>query len=171
MGGCVSKNTGADRDRSDAIDKQIEEDNKRYRRECKILLLGSGDSGKSTIVKQMKIIHKGGFTKADLAEFKPIIYRNIIESARTVILHMRKRGLQPSEISNLVSNKAHRLFWGWFVVKRMCDKILEHPFDPTGKNVFSSDIADAIHKLWKDPVIPQIMEEYSEDLYIMDSAG
>ncbi|KAJ7500124.1 hypothetical protein FB451DRAFT_1015433, partial [Mycena latifolia] len=35
--------------RSDAIDR----DSKRYKKECKILLLGSGESGKSTIVKQI----------------------------------------------------------------------------------------------------------------------
>ncbi|KAH9014680.1 heterotrimeric G protein alpha subunit [Lactarius hengduanensis] len=41
---------------SDMIDRQIEEDSK------KILLLGFGESGKSTIVKQMKIIHQNGYT-------------------------------------------------------------------------------------------------------------
>lgn len=32
------------RDRSYAIDKQIEEDSKKYRKECKILLLGASSS-------------------------------------------------------------------------------------------------------------------------------
>lgn len=39
MGGCVSTAARA-RAKSDLIDKQIEEDNKRYKRECKILVLG-----------------------------------------------------------------------------------------------------------------------------------
>jgi guanine nucleotide-binding protein subunit alpha len=45
--GCAQSSTSrADKARSDAIDKMIEEDHKRYKRECKILLLGSGESGK-----------------------------------------------------------------------------------------------------------------------------
>ncbi|KAJ6596204.1 hypothetical protein DFH09DRAFT_1357354 [Mycena vulgaris] len=48
----VSKDARVDKARSDAIDRQITEDSKRCKKECKILLLGSGDSEKSTIVKQ-----------------------------------------------------------------------------------------------------------------------
>ncbi|KAF8183304.1 hypothetical protein K438DRAFT_1430561, partial [Mycena galopus ATCC 62051] len=55
--------------RSDAIDRQITEDSKRYKKECKILLLDSGESGKSMIVKQMKIIHQGGFDERERAVY------------------------------------------------------------------------------------------------------
>ncbi|KAF6741076.1 putative G protein alpha subunit GNA-3 [Ephemerocybe angulata] len=36
---------------------------------------------------------------------------------------------------------------------------------------FSLEIAEAIHQLWKDPIIPKIMDEHSSDFYLMDSAG
>lgn len=36
---------------------------------------------------------------------------------------------------------------------------------------FSPEIAEAIHQLWKDPIIPKIMDEHSSDFYLMDSAG
>ena len=39
------------------IDQRIEIDRQRQRRTIKILLLGSGESGKSTFMKQMRIIH------------------------------------------------------------------------------------------------------------------
>jgi len=42
---------------SGAIDKEIENNSKNFGKGCKILLLGSGESGKSPIVTQMKIIH------------------------------------------------------------------------------------------------------------------
>ncbi|KAJ6596218.1 hypothetical protein DFH09DRAFT_1134418 [Mycena vulgaris] len=48
MGQPVSKDARVDNARSDAIDRQITEDSKR----CKMLLLGSGESEKSTIMKQ-----------------------------------------------------------------------------------------------------------------------
>lgn len=34
---------------------------------------GSGESGKSTIVKQMKIIHQNGYTKEELLQFRLIV--------------------------------------------------------------------------------------------------
>lgn len=64
------------RERSYAIDKQIEEDSKKYRKECKILLLGSGESGKSTVVKQMKIIHQNGYTKDELVLCRATVYKS-----------------------------------------------------------------------------------------------
>jgi guanine nucleotide-binding protein subunit alpha len=44
MGGCVSTADRAGKARSDEIDRQIEEDNRRFKRECKILLLGESSS-------------------------------------------------------------------------------------------------------------------------------
>ena len=45
----------------------------------KVLLLGSGESGKSTILQQLKILHQNGFTNEELLEYKPFIFDNIIE--------------------------------------------------------------------------------------------
>lgn len=47
----------ARRVQSRTIDRTIEVDRQRQRRTVKILLLGSGESGKSTFMKQMRIIH------------------------------------------------------------------------------------------------------------------
>ncbi|KAJ2916109.1 hypothetical protein MD484_g4302, partial [Candolleomyces efflorescens] len=157
MGGCVSTADRAGKARSDEIDKQIEEDNKRFKRECKILLLGSGESGKSTIVKQMKIIHKNGFSETELAEFRPVVYKNVLDSAQQVVLYMRKTGIECVDFSN----------------KALAEKILDYRLDLESGNAlyFSPEIAEAIHQLWKDPIIPKIMEEHSSDFYLMDSAG
>ncbi|KAG8810388.1 Guanine nucleotide-binding protein alpha-2 subunit [Serendipita sp. 399] len=99
--GCVSSTAqDKERERSAKIDQEIEEDAKRLKRECKILLLGSGESGKSTIVKQMKIIHQNGYSHAELLMFRPTIYRNLLESAESVVLAMRKLDIQPAIESN-----------------------------------------------------------------------
>jgi guanine nucleotide-binding protein subunit alpha len=40
MGNCVSNGDREGKQVSDQIDKQLEEDHKKFKRECKILLLG-----------------------------------------------------------------------------------------------------------------------------------
>jgi guanine nucleotide-binding protein subunit alpha len=55
----------------------------------------------------------------------------------------------------------------------LAEKILDYRLDlETGSGLyFNPEIADAIHQLWKDPIIPKIMDEHSSDFYLMDSAG
>jgi guanine nucleotide-binding protein G(i) subunit alpha len=54
--GCIqsSENAISSKSRSEAIDKQLKMDAAKAASEVKLLLLGAGESGKSTIVKQMK---------------------------------------------------------------------------------------------------------------------
>ena len=51
----------------------------------KLLLLGAGESGKSTLFKQMLMIYGDGFSLAEKKEYKPIIHRNIVSSIQILI--------------------------------------------------------------------------------------
>ncbi|XP_017601372.1 PREDICTED: guanine nucleotide-binding protein G(t) subunit alpha-3 [Corvus brachyrhynchos] len=53
----------------------------------------AGESGKSTIVKQMKIIHKDGFTYQERLEFRPIVYSNAVQSILAIVKAMTKLGI------------------------------------------------------------------------------
>ena len=103
MGNCVSPQDREAQLRSQEIDKQIEEDSRKLKKECKILLLGSGESGKSTIVKQMKIIHQNGYTRDELLVFRIVVWKNLIDSAQAILLAMRKIGVDPVDPANRVS--------------------------------------------------------------------
>lgn len=90
MGGCLSLDDEERkaRLRSAQIDRQIAE---LARQECnviKILLLGAGESGKSTIVKQMKIIHSEGFSDEELRSFRPTVLDNLLGSMKYVLTGM-----------------------------------------------------------------------------------
>ena len=54
------------------------------RKVIKLLLLGSGECGKSTIMKQMKILHTNGFTDDERVHYRELIMKNVMESIQTV---------------------------------------------------------------------------------------
>lgn len=69
------------RRRSRDIDAGLARERRAVRRLVKILLLGAGESGKSTFLKQMRIIHGQDFDQRAREEFRPTIYSNVIKGA------------------------------------------------------------------------------------------
>ena len=66
---------------SASIDKRLRVEAEESRRLIKCLLLGTGECGKSTIMKQMKILHGQGFnTEEDKETFRILITRNTLDS-------------------------------------------------------------------------------------------
>jgi len=49
------------------------------------ILAGAGESGKSTIIKQMRIIHHNGFSADERRQIKAVIYSNIIVAFRVLL--------------------------------------------------------------------------------------
>uniref|UniRef100_A0A8D2L0H0 Uncharacterized protein n=1 Tax=Varanus komodoensis TaxID=61221 RepID=A0A8D2L0H0_VARKO len=48
-------------------------------------LIGTGESGKSTFIKQMRIIHGAGYSEEDRKAFTKLVYQNIYSSLQTMI--------------------------------------------------------------------------------------
>uniref|UniRef100_W5KB93 Guanine nucleotide binding protein (G protein) alpha v1 n=1 Tax=Astyanax mexicanus TaxID=7994 RepID=W5KB93_ASTMX len=67
------------------IDRELYQHAKREMNIVKILLLGAAESGKSTLVKQMKIIHSHGFNQQELASFKLAVLDNLLNSMKFVL--------------------------------------------------------------------------------------
>ena len=76
--------------RSRQIDRQLQQEKKSLRQEIKILLLGAGESGKSTFIKQMRIIHGQEYTKEEQLEFRSLIYHNVLKGMK-ILVEARKR--------------------------------------------------------------------------------
>lgn len=51
---------------------------------------GTGESGKSTFIKQMRIIHGKGYGKKESMDFRSLIFRNIFTAVQTLIEAMEK---------------------------------------------------------------------------------
>jgi hypothetical protein len=50
--------------------------------------LGTGESGKSTFIKQMKIIHGQGFNQEDQLMYRQIIKKNVVSSMQNMVAAM-----------------------------------------------------------------------------------
>ncbi|GLI72060.1 guanine nucleotide-binding protein alpha-2 subunit [Penicillium ochrochloron] len=156
MGSCFSSESTGDveqKKRSQMIDRRLEEDQRRLRRECKILLLGSGESGKSTIVKQMKIIHQNGYTVEELALYRLTVYKNLLDCAKALIDAYHHFNLEPS------SQK----------VKDYIALLEEYHVDPDPNTPLDGKLGDAVTYLWNDPCTSTVLERQNE-FYLMDSA-
>lgn len=95
--GCVLTSSEAEQQRkSKEIDKCLSREKTYVKRLVKILLLGAGESGKSTFLKQMRIIHGQDFDQRAREEFRPTIYSNVIKGAGRGS-EPGDRGLEPWE--------------------------------------------------------------------------
>ena len=88
MGCAVSSLEKEAAERSRKIDRELAIDGEKASREVKLLLLGAGESGKSTIVKQMKIIHETGYSSEECLQYQPVVYSNTIQSLMAIIRAM-----------------------------------------------------------------------------------
>eukprot|EP01130_Rhizamoeba_saxonica_P009158 TRINITY_DN3721_c0_g1_i1.p1 TRINITY_DN3721_c0_g1~~TRINITY_DN3721_c0_g1_i1.p1 ORF type:complete len:195 (+),score=35.84 TRINITY_DN3721_c0_g1_i1:33-617(+) len=66
------------------IKKRIESGNSNYKNKAKLLLLGAGESGKSTLMKQIQLLSIG-FSDTDKVKWVAIIRENIINGMNQLI--------------------------------------------------------------------------------------
>jgi len=74
------------------IDTQIKKDQKKEATTIRILVLGTGDSGKSTFIKQMMVSHieKNPFLPQQIASFKKSLRTNAMDSFGVLCKHFLK---------------------------------------------------------------------------------
>lgn len=65
-------------------------------------LTGTGESGKSTFIKQMRIIHGGGYTDEDKRSYAKLVYQNIYMSMQAMVRAMVALGLSFFDPQNQV---------------------------------------------------------------------
>ncbi|KAF2073131.1 hypothetical protein CYY_005547 [Polysphondylium violaceum] len=135
------------------INSMLKQARSRLEGEIKLLLLGAGESGKSTIAKQMKIIHLKGFTEEEKSSYKTIIYNNTVGSMRVLVNAAEELKIGISE-----NNKE--------AASRITNDLGGDHFN----GVLTSELAADIKALWADPGIQTAFSRSSE-FQLNDSAA
>jgi guanine nucleotide-binding protein subunit alpha len=151
--GCV-QSSGVDSEakaRNDEIESQLKRDKMMAKNEIKMLLLGAGESGKSTVLKQMKLIHHGGYNDNERDSYKEIIFSNTIQSMRAIL-----EAMSALDISLAPQNDARRAI------------VMSLPMQIEA-DVLPRDVADAVRGLWRDPGVKEAVRR-SREFQLNDSA-
>jgi len=90
-----TKENKQSKQRSKDIDAVIKLD--KHKSIFKLLLLGTGDSGKSTFAKQMQLIHTEGFTVEKIRSTIPFLRMNTLDTMKILVSACNNWGLEFSE--------------------------------------------------------------------------
>lgn len=127
------------------INRMLKSDGHDQESEIVLLLLGAGESGKSTFAKQMKIIHMEGFNEEELSSYKPLIFQNAFGGMKTLLKACEDLGIK-------LENKKS---------KSLAKKFLDN-----GSDYFNGSLTPTIAKdisvLWSDPAVLKAFERRSE---------
>lgn len=81
--GCLhSKETNTS---NSQVEGYLKEESLKSLTNFKILLLGAGESGKSTVVKQLKVIHKVALDEQEINNYKVTLHNNTLTSMQTFL--------------------------------------------------------------------------------------
>ena len=115
------------------IDNELKKSGDYNKSIIKLLLLGAGEGGKSTILKQMKIIHDDGFSKEEKAAVIPIIYQSLFNSMKIALEGYEFIGLGDEAVR----------------YQNIVDKTAEEFEDPLRGVVLRQDQSESLKFLWK----------------------
>ncbi|KAM3378999.1 guanine nucleotide-binding protein alpha-1 subunit isoform X1 [Capsicum galapagoense] len=141
------------------IERRIEQETKADKHIQKLLLLGAGDSGKSTIFKQIKLLFQTGFDEEELKNYIPVIHANVYQTIK--ILHDGSKELAQNELE---ASK--------YLLSAENKEIGEKLSEIGGRLDYphlTNDLVQDIEALWKDPAIQETLLRGNE-LQVPDCA-
>lgn len=150
MGNCGSSLSAEElelRKKSKETDKKMADEARIEAEKVKLLLLGAGESGKSTIFKQMKIIYGEQFTDVERMQQIPTIFSNVVVAIKILADQAVNLGLESQVAAK-----------GSFEMIRKMNE--SEPINVA--------VGNAIKELWTDAGIKQVWTRRSE-FQIIDS--
>ncbi|KAI8901307.1 G-protein alpha subunit-domain-containing protein, partial [Globomyces pollinis-pini] len=126
-------------ERSKQVESYLKQEKQKYLKlldEPRILILGTSDAGKSTFLKQLKIIHGAGFTEEEIKQAKQSAITQVLNAAETVI--------ENSDES--IKTKYNP------IIQYMC--LVSGPYDCLPLNIIN-----LLAVMWEDPAVKSGFEE------------
>jgi len=114
----------------------------------KILLLGAGESGKSTVVKQLKLIHKKKITAKELKMIGTSLHQNVVDCLKALLLACKNFGYYDLDEEDRLTE----------------EMLLSHDENER----LPTEMAERIARLFNSPAITKTYERRSE-FWLLDS--
>ncbi|CAI4223390.1 unnamed protein product [Auanema sp. JU1783] len=139
MGMCQSQEEKELAQKSKAIDKEMMQGHIAQQKVVKLLLLGAGECGKSTVLKQMRILHAHGFSQEESDQQRGVVYNNTVQAMAQILRAMNTLNIP---FSNPALESEARV---------VLDTV------KAGKETepFSPELAKAMKGLWADKGVSQ----------------
>nr|AAA28060.1 G protein alpha subunit [Caenorhabditis elegans] len=153
MGNCESRELVAQAKQNKIINTELDKAKKTDENIIKLLLLGAGESGKSTVLKQMKIIHNSGFSQEEISNKRNVVCANTVQAMGALLDGMKQLQF---DFSTRVCNAHEKL-----IRETLNDKAEYGPF--------SDAMFNALTELWADKGV-QCAYDKREFFYLHDSA-
>jgi len=125
-----------------SIEKGLKKDKLKYSKEKKLLLLGAGESGKSTFFKQVKILHNNGFSEEEKKSYRDGVRTNIVDSMKNLITATQKLNIP------LLDEES----------KIRAEKILKI----NNMDEYTLEVGDDLKKLWQNKSIQDCLPHRSK---------
>mmetsp|Transcript_21891 Transcript_21891/g.32625 ORF Transcript_21891/g.32625 Transcript_21891/m.32625 type:complete len:358 (-) Transcript_21891:155-1228(-) len=156
MGLCATTGdlgTKEERERDRALQRELKKQNQQEEQIHKLLLLGAGQSGKSTLFKQMISLYGNGFPEEERKEYLPIIFGNVLNSMQTLI--EEAAGFAQSDEKYKLPAKL--------------EAGIDEVENPKKDDYIDEKLAKIIAELWKEPAI-QLTYARRADFQLNESA-
>lgn len=128
---------------SSDIDAYLQKEKPKIQSEIKLLLLGAGESGKTTIQKQIKLLYLNGFTNDERSGFRLPIFNNIITCIRALAKAVNDFGLELDAPA-----------------RTACAVVTRQEFDAVDS--LTKELENAIVLLWGNPSVKAAYERQTE---------
>lgn len=101
----------------------------------------------------MKIIHLKGYSEDELYNYRPTVFKNLVECAKAVITAMQQFEIEPE-------NEENRAYMEY---------LMDYQAESGPQAHIDPEVGVAVQSLWSDPAKDRLMEHQTE-FYLMDSA-
>jgi len=147
MGACFSSEgmeSEEDKRRHREAERFLKAEKAKMQSQVKVLLLGSGDSGKSTILKQMRLIHRVPFSPGEIESYRQLVFNNLT-SGMTYIFE----AMEDMELAIASENEPHV-------------ELVKGAGDIRDGEPFPVDFLEPLKTLWNDPNVQKAYERGNE---------